>query len=396
MQNITDRNESILGGQHTAREIGHQPRLWMEAYQYFQSKQQHIQQYFEKIYAAHQRIRVIFTGAGTSAFVGDTLLPHILKIVEPKDRISVESIATTNLVSNPLEYFFEDIPTVLISFGRSGNSPESIATVELASKLVKDIYHIVITCNPEGKLAGITGDRNLVLNMPEGSNDKGFAMTSSFTTMMLTAFLLFDKEIDQQEKRIEALCKAGQELEQQLTNDAQRVAQNEYNRLVYLGSGVFQGLARESALKSLELAAGKVATFFETSLGYRHGPKSIMNKETLTVVLLSSNPHTRKYDLSILEELYHENNRGKVVAISHREDEEASNYSDIFINLNYAAPNDVYLAFPMVMAAQKIAFEKSILLGISPDNPSPSGVVNRVVKGVSIYPIENSFSNERG
>ncbi|MDR7079479.1 tagatose-6-phosphate ketose/aldose isomerase [Neobacillus niacini] len=396
MSTTTDRNHSILGGGNTVKEIAHQPRLWKEAYQYFHTHREKIQQYLEKIYTAHARVRVIFTGAGTSAFVGDTLLPHVLKVIEPKDKVTVESIATTNLVSNPLEYFFEDIPTVLISFGRSGNSPESVATIDLASQLVKDIYHIIITCNPEGKLAKIDGERNLVLNMPEGSNDKGFAMTSSFTTMMLTAFLLFDKEIDKQEERIEALVQAGEEVERKLTNHVQQIAQNSYNRLVYLGSGVFQGLAREAALKSLELAAGKVATFFDTSLGYRHGPKSIMNEETLTVVLLSSNPHTRKYDISILEELYHETNRGKIIAVSHREDEEAAQYSDHLVNLNYDAPNDVYLAFPMVMVAQKLALEKSLLLGIAPDNPSPSGQVNRVVKGVTIYPIENRLTSERG
>ncbi len=59
-----------------------------------------------------------------------------------------------------------------------------------------DISHIFITCNQEGELAKISKNNEnvLLLLMPEKSNDKGFAMTSSFTCMTLTALLIFDME----------------------------------------------------------------------------------------------------------------------------------------------------------------------------------------------------------
>ena len=40
----------------------------------------------------------------------------------------------------------------MISFGRSGNSPESLATTALADELVDDVWHLILTCDPDGEL----------------------------------------------------------------------------------------------------------------------------------------------------------------------------------------------------------------------------------------------------
>lgn len=60
-----------------------------------------------------------------------------------------------------------------------------------------------------------------------------------------------------------------------------------WKRIVYLGSGGLQGAARESALKVLELTAGKLAAFYDSPTGFRHGPKSLVDDETLVVVFVS-------------------------------------------------------------------------------------------------------------
>src|SRR5690606_18712074 len=93
-------------------------------------------------------------------------------------------------------------------------------------------------------------------------------------------------------------------------NSIEKLMKNDFSRLVYLGSGVFEGLSRESALKLLELSAGKVATLYDTTLGFRHGPKSYINKDTNIIVYLSNNPYTRKYDVDMLKELYAYKDRG--------------------------------------------------------------------------------------
>ncbi len=80
-----------------------------------------------------------------------------------------------------------------------------------------------------------------------------------------------------------------------------------WKRIVYLGSGGLQGAARESALKVLELTAGKLAAFYDSPTGFRHGPKSLVDNETLVVVFVSSHPYTRQYDLDLLAELRRDN-----------------------------------------------------------------------------------------
>ena len=51
-------------------------------------------------------------------------------------------LPTTDIVSNPRLHLNAEQPLLLVSFGRSGNSPESIQAVTLAESLVKDVRHL--------------------------------------------------------------------------------------------------------------------------------------------------------------------------------------------------------------------------------------------------------------
>lgn len=95
-------------------------------------------------------------------------------------------------MSCPEYYFYENDTVLLVSFARSGNSPESVATVNLAEQLINNVYHLTITCAADGALAKRAKEQqnNLLLLMPERSNDAGFAMTGSFSCMMLTSLLV--------------------------------------------------------------------------------------------------------------------------------------------------------------------------------------------------------------
>lgn len=203
-------NWTQLNGLNTASEIYQQPELWGEVLNIIKSNMTEIDTYLkERLGKKH--IRVILTGAGTSAYVGEIVAA---KLNEGQENI-YEAIATTDIVDNPELYLKKDIPTILVSFARSGNSPESVAAYNLANELVSDISHIFITCNEEGKLAEISkGKENiLLLNMPKESNDKGFAMTSSFSCMTLTALLIFDLEnFNQNEKQAEKLISIGKNI----------------------------------------------------------------------------------------------------------------------------------------------------------------------------------------
>ncbi|MGO4937937.1 SIS domain-containing protein [Fundicoccus sp. Sow4_H7] len=372
-----------LGAEITTREIKQQPELWQEVLDNYQAKAEEITTYLEKIQAKHEFVQVIFSGAGTSAFVGETISPYLNKIHDQK-KIRFQAVATTDIVAAPDYIFQEDIPTILVSFARSGNSPESVATVNLAKQLVKDFYQITITCAAEGKLAkAAEGDaENLLLLQPSRSNDAGFAMTGSFTCMLLTALLVFDANTDK-EKVVSDLIEMGQ----QMLADAsfvQEIIDLDFNRVIYLGSAGFFGLAREAQLKILELTAGKIATMYETPLGFRHGPKSLIDENTLVINFVSSNPYSRQYDADLINEVYHDQIARQVVAISVDSIEGIDNKQYNF-DAKYSHIEDVYLSLPFVIFAQTLSLLAAIKVGNNPDKPSPTGTVNRVVQGVILH-----------
>ena len=95
-------------------------------------------------------------------------------------------------MASPLDYLERNTPTLVVSFGRSGNSPESLATTALADELVDDIWHLIFTCDRDGELGRAHSGRanSLVVYMPERTNDSGFAMTSSLTSMLLSCLMM--------------------------------------------------------------------------------------------------------------------------------------------------------------------------------------------------------------
>ncbi|WP_100065845.1 SIS domain-containing protein [Miniphocaeibacter massiliensis] len=381
----TDKN--ILkdkGALITVEEVAQQPKLWEETLEIYKSNEDRIEKFIDKLSNGKEKVRVIFTGAGTSAYVGDIAFKHLA--LKKNRNLVFESIATTDIVSNPYLFFGKDTTTVLVSFARSGNSPESIQAVNLANQLVDDIYHLAITCAKEGKLATDLKDKDnaLVLLMPEKSNDKGFAMTGSFTCMLLTSLLIFDNslDLDKKEKNIDLAIKMGRNIIDR-DEEIQKIVDLDFNRVVYLGSGVFNPLTREAQLKILELTAGDITTCFDSSMGFRHGPKSFVNEKTLVFDFVSTNDYTRKYDIDILNEIYENKIAVNTVAIT--KDSLNEQFSEFSFNEKEEL-EDVYLVFPYIMIAQTIAIMASLKVNNKPDTPSATGTVNRVVKGVIIHP----------
>ncbi|WP_207695202.1 tagatose-6-phosphate ketose/aldose isomerase [Enterococcus sp. DIV0212c] len=385
----TQENLEKIGAGITTQEIKQQPILWQEAFDNYKDQQGKIDQFIAAIVAENnKKIRVIFTGAGTSAYVGDSITPY-LSNKGNRDNFTFESIPTTNIVSNPRDYLQEDQPTILVSFARSGNSPESVATVKLAKQLVKNLYQVTITCAKDGQLAQeAAGDKNnLLLLMPEKSNDLGFAMTGSFTCMLLSALLIFDtSSMKEKALFVQQVIKMGEEV---ITRESEieHVLSGSFDRIAYLGSGSLAGLTREAQLKVLELTAGKITTIFDSSVGFRHGPKSFVNEKTLVFVFVSNDPYTRKYDLDIAEEIKADNIAAEIVTLDVEGKENFSGQRFTY-EVGGELP-EAYLVLPYVLFAQTIALHSSLNVENTPDTPSASGTVNRVVKGVNIYEYHN-------
>lgn len=368
-------------GLATAREIRQQPSTWRETLAMVEECRPALTRFLTPL-LARQELRIILTGAGTSAFAGRALAPYLSARLGAR----IEAIATTDIVTDPAEYLAEDCPTLLISFARSGNSPESVAAVELASQLLSHCHHLVLTCNGEGALYRRCQQdaHSLALLMPPQTNDRSFAMTSSLTSMMLSCLALFLPERFNRQRCEQLIATSDAILEQVV----QRVpAWNEPlpERVIYLGSGSLQGVAQEAALKLLELTAGRLIAMFDSPTGFRHGPKSVVNEQTLIVLLISNDPYTRQYDLDLLRELRSDGKAARVVAIADQPHSAIEEGEHIYLPHTLHG-DDAQLAFCYLLYAQYYAFHTSLGLGISPDNPCPTGQVNRVVQGVNIYP----------
>lgn len=387
MFNITSEQMTEQNAVHTTQEIHQQPAVWKELVDDYYEQEEIYKEFLDSIYEKHPSVRVLFTGAGTSAFVGDTLVPELAR--QNNKNIHFQSIPTTDIVSNPTGYFFKEQPTILVSFARSGNSPESVATVSLGQEIVDDFYQVVITCNKEGQLAkNIKEDTNsITLLMPEKANDQSLAMTSSFTSMIIAGFSLFTDNVFSREVANQVIESAKQLIEY-LGDIIDEIVEFDFERIVYLGSGSLAQLSHEAALKMLELSGGQVVAIHESSLGFRHGPKSILNDQSVVVLFLSQNPYTRKYDLDILRELAAANTTIKIIALTETEDDVVGKLADWVLPINSGLKplsNDFNLALLYAIFAQTLALKKSLQLGLTPDNPSPDGLISRVVKGVTIY-----------
>lgn len=373
-------------GLNTAKEIIQQPDTWRESVKNLIKNKIEIKSFIDS-FLSKKEFRIILTGAGTSAFAGEVCEPYLTSLLNKR----VEAIATTDLVASPKSYFIKDIPTLLVSFARSGNSPESVHAVNLATQLVDDLYQVVITCNENGKLAKntVNDEKSLLLLMPPQTNDLGFAMTSSFTTMVLNAMAVFNiNNIENFSSDVDKLSNSVNDFIENNIEKVTSLANEDFERIVYLGSSTSKGIARESALKVLELTAGKVNASYDTPLGFRHGPKSVVDDETVSVIYISNDEYTRKYDLDLAKEMLAHKKNDKVVIVGDNIEEDILNKADYVFNvenINYNVENKVLLPLQQIIFGQMLSFLKSVNLGITPDNPCPTGEVNRVVQGVILH-----------
>lgn len=373
-------------GLNTAKEIIQQPDTWRESVKNLIKNKIEIKSFIDS-FLSKKEFRIILTGAGTSAFAGEVCEPYLTSLLNKR----VEAIATTDLVASPKSYFIKDIPTLLVSFARSGNSPESVHAVNLANQLVDDLYQVVITCNENGKLAKntVNDEKSLLLLMPPQTNDLGFAMTSSFTTMVLNAMAVFNiNNIENFSSDVDKLSNSVNDFIENNIEKVTSLSNEDFERIVYLGSSTSKGIARESALKVLELTAGKVNASYDTPLGFRHGPKSVVDDETVSVIYISNDEYTRKYDLDLAKEMLAHKKNDKVVIVGDNIEEDILNKADYVFNvenINYTVENEVLLPLQQIIFGQMLSFLKSVNLGITPDNPCPTGEVNRVVQGVILH-----------
>ena len=378
---IDDAELRKKGAILTAKEISGQPALWSAVKDMVFRQKSEIASFLEEVLPKIDTI--LLTGAGTSAFIGHSVCGEIQRTIG----ITTLSVATTHLVSHPGDYFRTDASLLLISFARSGNSPESVASLRLAEAHCQNCYHLVITCNPDGELAKYAlKNRRYSFILPPEANDQSLAMTGSYSGMLLAALLITQIDrIDSLTENINTTIQYGKEILKKYSEALKKIAEIPFKRAIFLGSGPQYGTAMESHLKLQELTDGQVICKYDSYLGFRHGPKAVVDEETLMVYYFSNNPEVLRYEKDLVKAMDQGKQPLYQIGISEGKLEGLTFDTHIMLPKTDWTIDEAFLPVSHILVGQILAFYKSLQVGLSPDSPSSSNAISRVVEGVTIY-----------
>ena len=370
------------GAIHTAKEIAGQPELWAMVFDQVEQMKEEIQSFVQPIFE-QSKARIILTGAGSSAFIGESAQG----VVQQKTGVITQAIATTDLVTHPELFFMKGRPTLLVSFARSGNSPESVEAVRLADEYCDQMYHLIITCNADGQLAAYTngGSKNcFVIVLPEAANDNSLAMTGSFTSMLLTVLLIAGiGELEALKPAFGNAVDTANGILRTKLEEFEELAKREFKRVIFLGSGPMLGVARECHLKLQELTDGQIVCKHDSFLGFRHGPRAVANEDSILVYLFSKDQHVARYEKDLADSIGQDKRDIKTISFAADNSEGFNAIMELSACGN--AEDALFNVLPATMVGQLLGFYKCLQLRLQPDNPSVSGAISRVVQGVVIY-----------
>ena len=367
----------------TFNEIHQQPAMWRKELKALLENQEAISAFMHKYLTPDTDI--VLTGAGTSAFIGDALQPVMRGMWK-----NVRSVATTDIITHAKYLLSPDKPLLLVSFARSGNSPESVGAVNLANKLCKNVAHVYITCNKNGRLAQQAAgkDNILLLLLPEETDDKSLAMTSSFSTMLLTCQMLGHIDtLENDVEMVDSVAKNAEAIMAEYEDKLKEIASRPFERGVFLGSGALKGIAEECHLKLQELTDGAVVCKFDSFLGFRHGPKAVVNSKSIVVYLMTEQEDVQRYERDLVKQVDANNKPvAQIIVIAGKAPELPGVKADLVVKMPYGPKeNDFYGIVPYVLVGQLLGYYASLAHGLNPDAPSVSGNIHRVVEGVTIY-----------
>jgi tagatose-6-phosphate ketose/aldose isomerase len=386
--NLPPAKKRAEGLEYTPHEIAQQPETWLRTYALVREREREIREFLVSCGiggpAAHRPV-VLLAGAGSSDYIGRCLY-HMLRL---NWQCEVFPVASTGLLTDLSAFVLPDRRYLWISISRSGDSSEGVAVLERTLAEYPQVSHLLLTCNASGRMMkAIEGRDNCrALVLDESTNDRGLAMTSSFSNILLAGQLLAHAwNIAEFDATVHALSCAGKDLLPKAAALASDLARSGVSRACFVGSGALAGAATESALKLLELTAGNVQAMAQSTLGLRHGPMAALNPETLLVVFVSSQPERRRYDVDLLREIGRKKLVRRRVAVATSAPDALHGEAEYVLAPAAAeAIPDSFRPVLDVIFAQLLGLFSSLHVGLKPDLPSPNGAISRVVQNVEIH-----------
>jgi tagatose-6-phosphate ketose/aldose isomerase len=352
-------------GAVTLKEIRQQPELWPTTLERVAS------------WSAHSSVEgraAVICGAGSSAYAASAVAAAWK---------NATAIPTTDLLTLSKEELSRMAPAfvsngVLASMARSGESPESVGVIARIRQMLPGVVHLAITCNEHGELVRLPGVDALILD--PRTNDRSLVMTSSFSNLLLAGMAIAQGDLLR--THLPSVVATVNSAFSEMEKIAQRLASQSPSRLMVLTSAGLVPLAREASLKVLEMTAGRTVAVNETFLGVRHGPMSFLRPDSLVLCVLSSDAERRRFEEHVLREL-RQKKLGRIVVVETL----GSNgeLGDDFVPaMAPNLPDELRGPFEIVFP-QLLAYHLSLVSELDPDNPSPDGVITRVVQPFQLH-----------
>lgn len=380
---LPSSDKSSRGLEFTPREIAQQPETWPKTFALFELRRAQIVEFLDAAGIFNEpahRPTVFLVGAGTSDYIGRALT----QLLREHWQCEVCAVPSTDIVTHLADLVLPHQKYLWISFSRSGDSPESVAAVEKALAARPDIHHLIVTCNAKAKMVKLTGGNPRVLSicLDDVVNDRGLAMTSSFSNMVVFGQCLAHvNDVASYKNLMQGMVAAGKSYLATAPDLAAKLAQGNYATACFVGSGALHATANECALKTLELTSGKTLTMSESALGLRHGPMSALKGDTLFICFLSSDEQVRPYESDLLREIGDKKLVRTRIGIGAPAAASLLEYSlvpDVLLP-------DAYRPACDVIFGQLLGLFLSLHWNLKPDHPSLNGAISRVVQGVKIY-----------
>jgi tagatose-6-phosphate ketose/aldose isomerase len=386
---LPEQERAARGLEHTPREIWQQPETWSLTHRVCATRQNELKEVLRRsgIGRGHTASPTVYlVGAGTSDYTGRALAP----LLRRRWSCDAWALPSTTLLTEFEDFHKPGRNYLWISFSRSGESPEGVALLQRALDRHREIQHLVVTCNQQGPMAQLCAshpDRAFALVLDDAVNDRGLAMTSSFSNMVLAGQCIASlDDLTEFDNVVAKLADSGRQFLPVAAEAAAEVTALGCMRACFVGSGALRAVADESALKVVELSAGKVTTLAETPLGLRHGPMSSVDSQTIFAAFLSSEPRRRGYELDLLREIDRKRLGRVRFVVTTGDSHDASDLADYCLRLGSASDfDDFHRPVLDVMLGQLLGLFTSMRCGLKPDQPSPNGAITRVVQPIKLY-----------
>jgi glutamine---fructose-6-phosphate transaminase (isomerizing) len=345
-------SEGKLENSATWNEILSQPRVWQELLR----QPDLLAQMDAILEQSAKREKWIFVGCGTSYYLAEAAAVTFMSLTGRPAR----SLPGSEVVLQPDLVRAEGNNLQAVVISRSGKTSEAVRAAGVLRNDLR-IPTIGITCAENSALEQAC-ERSLVLR---AADEMSTVMTRSFTGMLITLQSLAAKRARKPEF-VEQLREMAERFGAQIAGIAGQiesfVKRQSFSDYVFLGQGAFHGIAREAALKVMEMSCS-YSQFFH-ALEFRHGPKAIVSPETCLTFYLSETGY--KAEAEVLAEM--KELGGVIVAICNHASESVKRASDLLVELKLPV-NELALLAPYVVPSQLMGFFTGTRKGLNPDAP---------------------------